>query len=790
MKLNFPLLTAVVIATIIAAPIALTAADWHDQWREFVGAHCVDCHSGKDSAGDLDLEQLGSDLSDAEVLRRWIQVHDRVAAGEMPPPENEGPETSERKRAVATLAETLDTADRRRGDVVLRRLNRTEYENTVRDLFGIEVQVKQLLPNDNSVAGFDNVGEGLAVSAEAAQAYLRAADVTLDAVFGPAKKPTSIRHETNLLDQKTHDGKPYLAGQMGKMFRRTENGIVIFQSGYCPTNLVNFARLRAPAGTYRGTIRARAVQTDKPVVLRIYAGDTIVGRREKHLVGYYDVPPNEWVTIEFTDRLVENSGTFQPKCYGTKDTRKDADTYPEPGIEIGDITIEGPLEAWPPASRKRLLGSVNMDEGTLADARAILLRVLPRAFRRQTGEEDVEPYMSLVAAALDDGHDFESSIRLGLKAILCSPEFLFLDESGVDAIDQFALASRLSYFLWSSMPDERLFELAKQDTLFRPDTLRGEVERLLADPRAEQFTTNFVGQWLDLRDIDFTIPDVNLYPDYDELLRISMVDETQLFFREILDNDLSLLNFVDSDFTFLNQRLAEHYSIEGVDGQKLRRVELPENSVRGGVLTQASVLKVTANGTTSSPVIRGAWVLEKIQGQPVPPPPSNVAAVEPDIRGATTLREQLAKHRNAESCAVCHRKIDPAGFALENFDVIGGWRERYRTLGEGQRPEFSRDPHSFAWIRYRIGLPVDATGETFDRQPFENIREFKQLLLRDRDAITTGLTRKLATYSLGRQIGFSDRDDIDAIVARVAERDFGFRSLIHEIVQSEMFRRP
>jgi hypothetical protein len=277
---------------------------------------------------------------------------------------------------VRNLAKALTAADQARNDVVLRRLNRLEYENTVRDLFGTWVQVSQALPQDTSVAGFDNVGEGLAVSAEAAQAYLEAADLTMNAVFGLEKPPTFIRHETNLLLQTTHDGKPQLESQIGKMFRRTDQGLVIFQSGYCPTNLVNFSRLRPAAGTYRGTLKVRAVQSTKPVTLRIYGGDTIVGRREQHLVGYFDVPPDKWTTIEFVDRLLEDNGTFLPKCYGTKDTRKDADTYPEPGIEIGDIVIEGQLEEWPPPSRRRLLGNVDLQQAGLQDATAILQRII------------------------------------------------------------------------------------------------------------------------------------------------------------------------------------------------------------------------------------------------------------------------------------------------------------------------------------------------------------------------------------------------------------------------------
>lgn len=772
----------------------VSAETWRERLQPIIETHCIDCHDGEGAEGGLDLSTsgtpaLGVDLSDPETMRRWVLLHDRVAAGEMPPQGEPPLGQDTKKAALETLSATLVKADRARSDVVLRRLNRVEYENTVRDLFQTDVLVKEYLPQDNSFAGFDNVGEGLAVSAEAAQSYLRAADAVIDAVFGPNKEPARIHHVTNLLDQKTHDGKPFNK-QIGKMFRRTDRGLVIFQSGYCPTNLVNFGRLRAPAGTYRGTMQVRAVQSDKPVTLRIYGGDTVVGRREKHLVGYFDVPPDEWTTIEFTDRLVEAGGTFQPKCYGTRDTRKDADTYPEPGIEIAEITIEGPLEEWPPPSRANLLGGVDAQHGTLEDAKRILARLLPRAFRRPVEPGELQNILSLVEAALDDGRNFEDALRLGLKGLLCSPQFLFLDEPGQDRISQHALAARLSYFLWSSTPDRQLLELADRGQLDRPDVLRAQVERLLSDEKSQALVTNFLGQWLDLRDIDFTTPDQNLYPEFDELLQLSMVAETQHFFREVLDRDLSVMNFIDSDFTFLNERLAKHYGIPGIEGQAFRRVDLPAGSPRGGVLTQASVLKVTANGTNTSPVLRGAWVLENILGQPAPPPPSDVPAVEPDIRGATTLRDQLARHRDDASCAVCHDRIDPAGFALENFDVIGGWREEYRSLGEGRRPDFSQHPITFAWVRYRIGLPVDASGQMADGTLFEGIHQFKQILNQQQHAVVTSLTGKLATYALGRRIGFSDRAEIEQIVGKVSEQRNGLRSLIHEIVQSEMFRSP
>lgn len=750
----------------------------------------MQCHSGEDADGGLNLSTLGFDLSNEETARRWVLAHDRVFAGEMPPVEEDRPDVRLAAEFVASLANAITTAEAKRSDVVLRRLNRFEYENTVRDAFLTDVDVHGL-PEDSSTNGFDTVGEGLAISAEAMTAYLEAADQVVDAVLGTPKPPKQIRHETNLLEQVDWKGRPQLENQIGKMFRRTDKGLVIFQSGYCPTNLVNFARLRAPAGTYHVTIRARAIQSDAPVTLRVYGGDTIVNRRERHLVGYFDVPPNKWTTIEFTDRLVENGGTFQPKCYGTRDTRKDADTWSEPGIEIGDITIEGPIEAWPPPGRTALLGEADPDTATESDARKIIERMLPRVFRRPVPAEKADIYVRLFANASMEGRSFESALRVSLKAMLCSPEFLFFDESGITTIDQHALACRLSYFLWSSMPDRELTNLANAGRLQSADTLRNQVERMLRSPKAAAFTKNFAGQWLDLRDINFTEPDANLYPEYDELLRISSVRETELFFQEILTQNLSLVNFVDSDFTFLNGRLASHYRIENVEGQELRRVQLPPDCDRGGLLTQASILKVTANGTYTSPVLRGVWILENILGQPTSPPPDNVGSIEPDIRGATTVREQLAKHRDIESCSACHRKIDPPGFALECFDPIGGRRQNYRTMAErGQRSSLKQAPFTYAWVRYRIGLPVDATARMPDGQPIANIRDFRKILASKPDQLTETLTVKLMTYALGRKIGFSDRPTIDEIVRETRLQDYGFRSLVHAIVQNPAFQKP
>lgn len=796
--------------SILQGKVAL--ADTNDQWlSNWIENQCVSCHNADEPNGDLILSSIRTDLSTTETLQRWIRIHDRVHSGEMPPADATQPSEQERERFTRLVSERIINSESDHNEVVLRRLNQSEYENSIRDIFGINVRLKEHLPKDNAIAGFDNVGEGLAVSAEAIQSYLQAANVAIDAILGSPQPPKKIQHTTNLLDQKTHDGKPQLESQIGKMFRRTDDGLVIFQSGYCPTNLVNFARLRAPAGTYRGTMRIRAIQSEKPVILRIYGGDTIVGRREKHLVGFYEALPNEWTTIEFTDELIESGGTFQPKCYGTRDTRKDADTYPEPGIEIGEITIEGPIDPWPPVSRQKLLGDIDPATASRQELLEIFETLLPKAYRRPVSADEIQQILSLPFDQLETGRSFLDALRTGLTNVLCSPAFLFLDEPTTSSnvlgslaehgsnsqetradrwITPIALASRLSYFLWSSLPDSELMKLAVSGELSERSTLLSQVERMLRDDRASALTENFAGQWLGLRDIDFTSPDAELYPEFDELLRQSMINETTMYFQYMLEQNRSLKECIDSDYAFINQRLAEHYGIEQVHGLEIRKVKLASESVRGGFLTQGSILKVTANGSNTSPVTRGAWVLERFLDRPTPPPPSGVAAVEPDIRGAVTVRQQLELHRSDPSCSSCHQWIDPPGFALENFDPIGGWRDRYRTLGEGERPSFPQDPHTFAWIRYRYGLPVDASGTTESGDRFDDIRSFKELLLENEETITRSVTKQMLTYSLGRRLSFSDREDIESITEQTLANGNGLRTLIQNIVLSDLFRKP
>lgn len=750
----------------------------------FLNQHCAACHSGETPSGSLDLETYSFDLADAEVRRRWVYLHDRVASGEMPPQSEERPDAAAVEQFLQALGPELTRADAASREVVLRRLNRSEYQNTVRDLFQIYIDLEKVLPDDSAEQGFDTIGSVLSVSAEQMLLYVDAADLVLDEVFGPPQPPDHVDMTVNLKDMISRDTAD----------RIDEDGVVLFSGA--KTLPVYGISIRGPA-MYRIRFEARAIQSEQPVIMWVDGG--VTGLIPGHTAGYFEVPPGETISIELTDRAVERHDTIAFGLVGGFPWWSVGADYQGAGVWIGNIHIEGPLEAWPRPSRTQLLGDVDPAPGSIDDVQNILMRLLPRAFRRAVNPEEVARFVELARQVLDAGQPFETALRRGLKGVLCAPEFLFMEEplaaetsdTGTPTIDDYALASRLSYFLWSSLPDEELFALAGRGELGQPEVLRAQVERMLTDPKSRRFVENFTDQWLKLRDIDFTVPNVDLYPEYSQLLRRSMLDETHAFFQEILDNNLSVKTFLDSDFAMLNKPLAEFYGIEGVSGLDVHRVPLPADSLRGGVLTQASVLKVSADGTRTSPVLRGAWILENLFGSPSPPPPPSVTAIEPDIRGATTIREQLSKHRSHESCNRCHRKIDPPGFALESFDVIGGQREWYRIAQGGEYVSTPLHPQApQATVRYQRGSPVDATGTMPDGRAFAGIREYKQLLLADEIAMPQALTRLLLTYALGRNLGFADRPEVDRIVAATNECQYGLRSILHQIVQCPTFRQP
>jgi mono/diheme cytochrome c family protein len=770
-------------------------SDYGKQIRPLLARRCLECHGPEKTKGEFRVDQLAPDFTSDRVRERWLFVLKRVKAGEMPPkskPRLPEREVRELSNWIGARVNAADAVRRAQGRVALRRLNRVEYENTVRDLLGVDVDLQEILPLDTAAHGFDNVGEAQHVSSFLMDRYLEAADKALNVAIANGPRPRTIKKRLSCKD--SHQVK--LSEE--RVFRQLDDAVVLFSSS--PWTAVVLSQFYPPdRGPYRFRISVSGFQSlGKPVVFRVDAGPMLTATKN-NLVGYFDAPADKPTVVEFVEHL-EARSTIRILPYGLAASqvvhRVGADTYKGPGLAVHWVEVEGPLhDTWPPASHRRLFGDLPrapvpgnrerlevISETPVADAERILRMFARRAFRRTITGDVVKAYIDLVSRKLSERYSFEQAVRVGLTAIMMSPDFLFLRERP-GKLDDFALASRLSYFLWSTMPDEELFTLANQGKLGQPDILRGQVERLLNDPKSAAFTENFVGQWLRLRDIDFTEPSYILYPEFDEMLKTSMIRETELFFGEILKNDLSLTNFVASDFTMLNGRLAKHYGIPGIEGWEFRKAPLPPGSHRGGVLTMASVLKVTANGTNTSPVTRGVWVLERILGTPPPKPPADVPAIEPDTRGATTIREQLAKHRQSATCAACHAKIDPPGFALESFDVIGGWRENYRSTGNGET--VTMDGRRMPYLK---GPKIDPAGVLPDGRAFRNIDDLKQLLLEDKDQIARALTEKLLTYATGSAPEPADQREVEAIVRAIRAKNYGLRALVHEIVQSELFQ--
>jgi mono/diheme cytochrome c family protein/copper chaperone CopZ len=853
--------------------LALPAIATANPPTKFLDAHCHACHDANTKSGGLDLTALKFTPSDADNFAIWVKVHDRIAAGEMPPKNKPRPPAADTTAVTKWLHDELVGAERKTatdGKTRLRRMTRGEYENTIRDLFDLPgLLLQNDLPADGQVHGFDKNADALDLSHVNLAKYLEAADRVLDmAIATRPRAPAPIKQRISLanphgfvahvlmngdgvlLKNKKPDPDFPPAGEHGHIDQGAHERMGSFRNGASVGLFRHEDESFHPyfnefvaiyPGRYRLTTSLWSFQWDKGAVLpsrgteaaRLsivqLVGDGRGGGHPSTVIGYYDAPSmaeqthtvNTWLNPRET--IGFNTASLAPAANYYK--KKRAMEFTGPAITCDFLDVEGPFhEAWPPLSHRRLFGELPIalfdakpgvrppsrqpdrqqlfmgknkpdpipgvwtvaSAKPLEDADKLLTDFLPRAFRRLVSADVRKQYVARVAERLKAGDCFEVAMRWAYRAALCSPDFLYHVEPAGE-LDDFALACRLSYFLWHSMPDDKLTKLATANDLRKPEVLRGEVERLLADAKSQRFVEDFLGQWLKLRQIAANDADRKLYPEFSKYLQDSMVAETHAYFRELIDKNLTADRLVKSDFAMLNEKLAVHYGVPGVSGSQIRRVQLPAGSPRGGFLTQASILKITANGTTTSPVPRGAFVLDRLLGRPPAPPPPNVPAVEPDVRGAVTIREQLAKHRDNAACAACHAKIDPPGFALEEFDVIGGQRSRYRSLGAGDpAPRGAIDP--FIGIAFKLGPKVDASGQLSDGRKFGGITEFQTLLAADRDALLANLARQFAVYSTGRGVSFADRDEIAAVVGATNKNGGGIRTLIHELVQSPLFK--
>lgn len=875
---------------------------------KIINTRCMDCHNDETKQGGLNLKALAvkglpPDASDQVAFRRWVRIHDRVRDGEMPP--REQLPDAERTEILAALRTALVSAEQKSrttvGRSTLRRLNRTEYENTLRDLLGLpELSVRDLLPEDGRVQGYDKCGPALEFSTVQIQKYLEAASKALPLAVTPCPErdesqsarmypgdsgaimdgiingcgaclkdfkfdaelfPLSVPSGNvpggsgyGYFDQLKNAGKIPYRGSVG--FMRNGDDYKPDFDQLAPA-IPGYYRVRASLWSFRW-IKGE-VQPTTPHIGRFFVETKHAGTKNE-TVFYFDAPslkptvsetviwlnPGETVLFQPASVLHDWQGIPYGKLAG----------YTGDGIAVDWFELKGPLvEEWPGVGHRRMFGNLPLvrlenlvpeqrpkrrvtgqirggpqpfsaprqndnwtvtSKDPLVDAEKLLANFLPLAFRRPVVDDELSPYIEIVKQRLAETSRFEEAMLAAYETALCSPDFLFLRESA-GPLDDFALASRLSYFLWNSMPDEELYQLAQEGKLRDATVLKAQTERMLVDPKGARFIAEFIDQWLDLRLIDENTPHSKLYPEFSRLLRDSMLAETRAFFAEMLQRDLPTANIVDSDFAMLNQTLSEFYGGIGlvdledytipqenprakqarqtlprpvlptnpIAGFEFRKVSLPIGSQRGGLLTQAAVLKVTANGTTTSPVRRGAWVQRKLVGKPPEPPPPNVPAVEPDTRGATTIRELLTKHRSDTACAACHRAIDPPGFALESYDAIGGFRSRYRSLEKGDRT--TRPPVLAGRHEFLLGLPVDPSGELAADRTFADIREFKHLLLQDERQIARNFAEQLIVYATGTPVSFADRDVIDQILTDTAGKKHGIRSILHAVIQSELF---
>lgn len=812
--------------------------------------HCLECHDAETKKGGLNLEQLGTQFREPAQFDTWLKVHDRIRAGEMPPKKKARPPQGDLDTITSWLNAELTAADRERQTkdvrVGVRRLSRVEFENTLRDLLGLPgLRVQASLPADGKSHGFDRGPEALDFSFVHLDSYLTAVDnALLAATPSMIEQPAVATHhwrpqEDNSVALLT--GQKEAIGLVDMMRDETfvatypniqddepkSTAVGVFRHGdadfrygtgrFTP-KLGGFYRIRISGYSF-GWDGLKVVPTQKhgAVAFGVFA--------QALNLGMVDLPPNRpgvgeitvWLDQSQSDGVMwtpESCERLRDYAYGGR-KHVIGPVNPAPGVAVEWIEIDGPLNAvWPPASQTSLFGDLPVEKWTKEcgetkpvqhkevgglrppvhivskdpekDAQRLLASFLRRAFRRPVTEKEVELYQAVFAARLAEGEPFQDALKAAYRLALNSPDFLLLRNAGACS-----LASRLSYFLWSGPPDEELLTLAEKGELAKPEVVRAQTQRMLLDKRATRFVEDFTGQWLRLREIDATQPDKVLYPEFTPLLQESMLGETRAYFAELLNADLGVSHFVKSDFGMLNETLAEDYGLTGISGNDIHRVVLPPGSVRGPFLTQGSVLKISANGTTTSPVTRGAFIMDKILGIVPTPPPPGTGVIEPDTRGTTTVREQLAKHKNNATCASCHVKMDPYGFALESFDVIGAPRDYYRALDDPNfiGPRLPRKIVHGRGIGYESGKPVDCTGELPDGRPFKDIAELQDMLAANEEGLARAFVGQLVTYATGAPVSFADRAEVENILARAKATKYGVRTLLLETTQSPLFAR-
>ena len=756
-------------------------------YRALVSTYCVSCHNSKVKAGSLALDAINTEGLGAHP-EAWEKVALKLRARQMPPLGARRPDEAVHAAALTSLESALDglsaTIPNPGRTDTFRRLNRTEYRNAIRDLLSLDVDVAALLPSDSASFGFDNVTVGN-LSPTLLESYVSAAEkISQLAVGRPGLSVggTTVRTKPDITQEGHLDGLP-----LG-----TRGGALV--SHTFPMD-----------GEYEITIRlARDRNEHIEGLLEPHDVELLLDGEQQRVfaiapislaqgVSAADAPSHETLDSHMKVRLQVGAGphtlgvTFPKKPSLILETARQPyeahfNYYRHPRLQpaVYEISIVGPYNpagAGDTPSRRRIFtcspGGTASASKEDECAKKILSALMRRAYRRPATDADLKkPFELYQAAKAAEG--FDAGIEMGVSAVLTSPEFLFRierDPAGVApgtpyALTDLELATRLSFFLWSSVPDDELLDVAVKGDLDKPAVLERQVTRMLADPRSQNLVTNFASQWLHLRNLDSITPDMRLFPDFDDNLRQAFREETELLVESVIRENRSVLDLLRANYTFVNERLAKHYGIPNVYGSRFRRIDFGEDAQRGGLLRQGSILLVTSYTTRTSPVIRGKWILDNVLGVPPPPPPATVPALD-DVKMSkrnASVRERLAEHRKNPTCAGCHRLMDPVGFALENYDAVGRWR----TLESGE--------------------PIDASGTLFDGTDFRGVAGLQSAILKRPELFITTLSEKLLIFAIGRGVAYYDAPAMRKIVRDSSAQDYRFSSIVMGVVNSTPFR--
>ena len=770
------------IALFAAASFAVRAAGpqaFAEAVQPFFKEHCLRCHNAEKQKGDFRLDTLPRDFAELQTAERWAEVVFRMNTGEMPPKEEKQPHAAELGKAVEWLSARLDDGRAarmaKRGPVTHYRLSRDEYGATVHDLLGVhfDVNLPGAFNSDPRWHGFERIGSMLSLSPSHVDRYFAAAETVLERAF-PEKQPSSSKGRS---EAKTGNRWLLFPGLHRGSFRTTTAGLyrVRVQLSALPSFKGRLPHLSLWHQGMKRSVGGQDVVAaeEKPTMVEM---EIFLPEGGIDLMNEAPGMLSDGHTLSITDiPFVSTAEARKVRPQGYK-------LFDEEGQSIFPLLIidwvewEGPILS--DADRKKRDGLVPAKDGDLAEARECLQRFATRAWRRPATEAEVARYVKLMESELAAGEKFRAAYRAAMVGVLASKNFYYLEEGSVkerrEKVNDRELASRLSYFLWGSMPDDELFSLAQDGRLHEPEVLRAQVARMFGDAKIQRFTDAFPRQWLQLHKIGVFPPDSEIYPDYDQWLEQSMILETVGTFTEVFTKNLSLREFLTSDWTMLNSRLAMHYGIPPPKESGFQRIALRPEDHRGGLLTQAGILMLTSDGTRHRPVHRGVWVSESIFGKTPPPPPPNVEPLEPTPvnKPKTTVRKQLEEHATTAICASCHQRIDPLGFAFDNFDALGRWRtEEVIKAGQGANP------------------PVNASGVLPDGRAYQGPDEFKHLLAQDLDRFGEAFAGQLATFALRRAVTMDDAAELKAIAQDSKKDGYRLRTIIERLVLSGLFQK-